>query len=66
MFNLRTFIMETITGMIEKEPEYRVRQYALAWLERGVLEQSDLAAIETHYAEMAVAAAETEAEANEE
>ena len=50
MFNLHDFLMDTIHGMIGKEPEYKVRQYALGWLEKGVLTQDDLAAIEAEYA----------------
>lgn len=54
MFSMHTFVLETIIGMIGKEPEYKVRQYALAWLERDVLTEEDLAAVEARFAELAV------------
>ncbi|MBQ3072984.1 MAG: hypothetical protein IJD20_06795 [Oscillospiraceae bacterium] len=53
MFDLHKFVMDTVTVMIGKEPEYKVRQYALGWLEKDVLTQEDLAALEVHFAELA-------------
>ena len=53
MFNIHDFVFETILGMIGKEPEYKVRQYALGWLEKDVLTQEDLAEVEACYAELA-------------
>jgi hypothetical protein len=62
MFNIHDFVFETILGMIGKEPEYKVRQYALAWLEKDVLTQEDLAAVEARFAELAAQSAEEVAE----
>lgn len=61
---LRNFVMDTIHKMIGSEPEYKVRQYALGWLDRDVLFQSDLVTVEDWLAE-AAAAAQEEAAANE-
>lgn len=47
MFSLKNFILTTIEGMIGKEPDYKVRQYAIAWYDKGVLTEDDLAEIET-------------------
>ena len=52
MFNIHDFVFETILGMIGKEPEYKVRQYALGWFEKNVLTEDDLAYMETRYAEL--------------
>lgn len=49
MFDLHTFLMDTIHSMIGKEPEYRVRQYALGWYDKGVLDDRDLADIDDTY-----------------
>lgn len=54
MFSMHNFVLETILGMVGKEPEYKVRQYALGWLERDVLTEEDLAAVEARFAELAV------------
>jgi hypothetical protein len=53
MFNMHNFVFETIFGMVGKEPEYKVRQYSLSWLEKDVLTQEDLAAVEARFAELA-------------
>lgn len=42
MFNLREFVMRCIKGMAGKEPEYKVMEYALGWLDKGVLTETDL------------------------
>ncbi|MBR2896342.1 MAG: hypothetical protein IKC04_00440 [Oscillospiraceae bacterium] len=60
MFNMRDFVMDTILGMVGKEPEYKVRQYALAWMEKDVLTEDDLAALETHLTEIAARTVGTE------
>ena len=65
MFDLHTFILDTIIGMVGKEPEYRVRQYALGWFEKGLLTQDDLARIAECYAELATEALEAAEEAEE-
>ena len=60
MFDLHTFILDTILEMVGKEPEYRVRQYALGWFDKGLLTQDDLARIAERYAELAAEALEAE------
>lgn len=52
MFDLSVFVMETIDAMIGKEPEHKVRQYALGWFEKNVLTEDDLAFVDTRYAEL--------------
>lgn len=63
MFDLHKFVMDTVTVMIGKEPEYKVRQYALGWLEKDVLTEEDLAVVETRFAELAAQTADEVMEA---
>ena len=65
MFSMHNFVFETILGMIGREPEYKVRQYALGWLEKDVLTEEDLAAVEARFAELAEEQAPEEAEETE-
>lgn len=53
MFSLHDFILKTVLGMAEKEPEYKVREYALGWYQKGLLTQEDLAAVEAAFPEEA-------------
>ena len=62
MFSMHNFAFETILGMIGREPEYKVRQYALGWLEKDVLTEEDLAAVEARFAELAAQQATEEEE----
>ena len=62
MFSMHNFVFETILGMIGREPEYKVRQYALGWLEKDVLAEEDLAAVEARFAELAAEQATEEEE----
>lgn len=55
MFELHKFVIDTILGMVGKEPEYKVRQYSLGWFEKAVLTEEDLAAVEARLAELAAA-----------
>lgn len=43
MFNLHDFILKGIRGMIGKEPDYKVIQYSVSYLDKGVLAEADLA-----------------------
>ncbi|MBR2365902.1 MAG: hypothetical protein IKM36_06250 [Oscillospiraceae bacterium] len=63
MFNMHDFVIKTIIGMVGKEPEYKVRQYALGWLEKDVLTEEDLAVVETRFAELAAQTADEVMEA---
>ena len=55
MFNLHDFVMKTLMGMVGREPDYKVRQYALGWYDKAELTAEDMAklenAIETQYAQ---------------
>lgn len=46
MFDLRNYILKLLDGSIGKEPDYKVRENALKWFERGTLVQADLDAID--------------------
>lgn len=48
-FNLHDFVMKTILGMVGKEPEYKVREYALGWYQKSVLTDEDMAIIDEAY-----------------
>lgn len=65
MFNLHDFVMDTIHSMIGKEPEYKVRQYALGWFEREVLTEYDLSLVEGWLADQAAAQAQASEEVPE-
>lgn len=47
MFNLHDFVMKTLTGMVGREPDYKVRQYALGWYDKAQLTAEDMAQLET-------------------
>lgn len=47
MFILHDFVMKTLTGMVGREPDYKVRQYALGWYDKAELTAEDMAALET-------------------
>lgn len=46
MFDLKEFVRAAISGMIGNEPDYKVREYALGWLDRKVLTEQDLAGLD--------------------
>ena len=46
MFVLHDFVMKTLHGMVGKEPDYKVRQYALSWYDKAELTAEDMDAIE--------------------
>ena len=46
MFNLRDYILKLLDESIGKEPDYKVRENALKWYERGTLIEADLEAID--------------------
>lgn len=47
MFNLHDFVMKTLMGMVGREPDYKVRQYALGWYDKAELTAEDMAQLET-------------------
>ena len=46
MFNLHNFVMKTLKGMVGREPDYKVRQYALGWYDKAELTAEDMAELE--------------------
>lgn len=46
MFSLKEFIKKGLLDAVGNLPEYKIRLNAVGWLEKGVLEESDLADIE--------------------
>ena len=49
-FNLKTFVMKTLTSMRNGgEDEYKIMQYALKYYEKGVLTEEDLAEVQTWF-----------------
>ena len=46
MFNLHDFVMKTLKGMVGREPDYKVRQYALGWFDKAELTAQDMAELE--------------------
>lgn len=46
---LRNFVKKTIFKMIDNVPEWQVREYALGWYSKGILNEEDLAEIEEAY-----------------
>lgn len=49
VFSLHDFVMKTLKGMSEQYSEFQVREYALNWYSRGVLEDEDMVEIENWY-----------------
>lgn len=47
MFQLRDYILKLIDESLGKEPNYKIRENALKWYERGVLVEADLQAVDT-------------------
>ena len=46
MFKINEFVMKTLKGMIGHYPDFQVREYALNWYAKGVLNEENLAEIE--------------------
>lgn len=42
MFSLREFILKGLKESIGKEPDYKVIQNTVGWLDKGVLYESDV------------------------
>ena len=47
MFNLRDFIKKGLLEAVGKMADYKVILNAVGWFEKGVLEETDLAEIQT-------------------
>lgn len=48
-FSLHDFVLKTVLGMVGREPEYKVREYALGWYSKSVLSDEDLAELDEAY-----------------
>ena len=46
MFSLKEFVKSGFIKAVGKEPEYKIRLNAAGWLEKGVLDETDLAEIQ--------------------
>lgn len=47
MFDLKNYIMKLLIESMGKEPDYKIRENALKWYERGTLTTEDLQVIDT-------------------
>ena len=47
MINLHDFVLTTIKQMVGNLPNYQIRQYATAWYDKGVLNDNDIAEIDS-------------------
>lgn len=51
-FDLSKFVMKTLQSMwTTGEDEYKIRQYALKYYERGILSEEDLAVVDSWFIE---------------
>jgi len=66
MFDLRSFVMKTIRGMIGNEPDYKVMEYALGWYTRSILSDDDLMEVENEIEEYRKPVESVEVEIDEE
>ena len=49
MFDIKNFIMDTISGMVGNYPDFRVKEYALNWYGKGKLTEEDLATVKSWF-----------------
>lgn len=49
MFELKTFILNTLRSMFGNEPEYKVRQFGSEWFDKNVLTIENLQEIDLFY-----------------
>lgn len=49
IFSLHDFVMRTLKGMAQEYGEFQVREFALNWYQKGVLNDSDLTEIDGWY-----------------
>ena len=66
MFDLRSFVMKTIRGMIGNEPDYKVMEYALGWYTKSILTDDDLMEVESEIEEYRKPIESVEVEIDEE
>ena len=46
MFNLRKFVLKGLKQAVGNEAEYKIRDIAAGWLDKGVLQEADLAELD--------------------
>lgn len=46
MFNLREFVLKGLKQAVGHEAEYKIRDVAAGWLDKGVLLEADLAELD--------------------
>ena len=46
MFNLREFVLKGLKQAVGHEAEYKIRDIAAGWLDKGVLLEADLAELD--------------------
>jgi hypothetical protein len=46
MFNLREFVLKGLKQAVGNEAEYKIRDIAAGWLDKGVLLEADLAELD--------------------
>ena len=51
MFHLREFVLKGLKQAVGFEAEYKIRDVAAGWLDKGVLTESDLAELDSMFAE---------------
>lgn len=51
MFNLREFVLKGLKQAVGHEAEYKIRDIAAGWLDKGVLQEADLAELDSMFSE---------------
>ena len=49
MFNLREFVLNGLKQAVGHEAEYKIRDVAAGWLDKGVLLEADLAELDSMF-----------------
>lgn len=49
MFNLREFVLKGLKQAVGHEAEYKIRDVAAGWLDKGVLQEADLAELDSMF-----------------
>ena len=51
MFHLREFVLKGLKQAVGHEAEYKIRDIAAGWLDKGVLQEADLAELDSMFSE---------------
>lgn len=49
MFHLREFVLKGLKQAVGHEAEYKIRDVAAGWLDKGVLQEADLAELDSMF-----------------